>query len=107
MNHTNIAINIDATAVAAQAGVDLAGVTPYGRGFNAVGIIHGNDLVAGAAGVAKIQTSPDNSTWTDAVVTTAGVKCAKYGQFALDRYVRANVTVAWTAGLVSFELLVS
>lgn len=106
MNLKTLGTDVDATAVAAQTAVDLANTTPWSNGFTAIGVILFSNTVAGAAGVAKIQTSPDNSTFTDAVANAAGVKASKYGEVTLARYVRLNVTVAWTAGTVSAYLLI-
>ena len=106
MNLRNLGTNIDATSATAQTAIDLGPTTPFGRGFRAVGIISPNNLLAGASAAAKIQTSPDNSTWTDAVTYGTGVKPQKMGEFELQRYVRFNVTGAGSAGTYNVDILI-
>lgn len=93
---------VSLAAVAAQTAVDLHSITPFGDGFNAIAAVHQN---AGAGSfVVKVQTSPDNSTWTDAAVVS-GVGPAKLVEVTLQRYVRLNVTAAGSAGTCNAYLL--
>ena len=88
-----LAENVAADAVAAQVGVALLN-TPFLPGRQVVGEISfsGNYAVAGTI---KIQSSPDNATWTDQLV--AATINAKEGDVATDNYMRANCTAAGTA----------
>lgn len=90
---------VNAAAVAAQTGV-LCNATPFLAGRDVVARIR-KEGVTGSPTI-KIQSSPDNSTWTDEVSTTtltdvvANIKCGQY--------MRLNVTVAGGAGTVSASL---
>ena len=98
--------NIDLNAVAAGATVDLGSAAPAGRGFNAVACFTHASL-AGGTFAAKVQTSPDGTTWTDVMTLTAGVKPGKMQEITLERYARYNVTVGATAAsLGNFYILV-
>lgn len=103
MNLKSLGAAIDLDTAAAATAIDLGSETPYANGFTAVGVI----VQLGATGspVAKIQTSPDNSTWTDAVTMT-GLVPTTMAEVALQRYVRANVTTAGSAGTANFYLIV-
>lgn len=103
MNLKSLGAAVSLAAAAAQASVDLADTTPFASGFNAVAVID-EDAGAGAF-VAKIQTSPDNVTWTD-VLTKNGAGPISMAQVTLDRYVRLNVTSAGSAGTANAYLLV-
>jgi len=104
MNYQSLGTDVSLAAAAAQTAVDLGSKTPYASGFKAVGVI--TQLAGAGSFVAKIQTSPDNSTWTDAVTMT-GAKPNTFVEFTLDRYVRANVTAAGSAGTANFGILTS
>lgn len=92
---------VAATGVAAQTGVSTQ-AAPLARGFNAVAHIN----LTGVTGTPtiKIQTSPDNTTWTDAtsvaVITRQGFKA----EITLDKYARLNVTAAGSAGTIDAYL---
>jgi hypothetical protein len=103
MNLKSLGAAIDLDTAAAQTAIDLDGTTPYAEGFTAVGVI--TQLGATGSPVAKIQTSPDNSTWTD-VVTMTGLVPTTMAEVTLQRYVRANVSTAGSAGAANFYLLV-
>lgn len=95
---------VDATAVAAQTAVDLDSVTPFIVGGAAISHV----VLTGVTGspVIKIQTSPDNSTWTDAVSVSAVTNSVVMDEIALQRYVRLNVTTGGSAGTVAAYLTV-
>lgn len=93
---------VDGTAVAAQTGVSTV-TTPHARGHTAIAEI----IFTGMTGspVVKIQTSPDNSTWTD-VLTTSGVTRTVFtANVTLDNYARLNVTTGGSAGKVDANLI--
>lgn len=94
---------VNATAVAAQTAVDLDSVTPFIVGGSAVSMV----VLTGVTGspVIKIQTSPDNSTWTDAVTVSAITNSVVLDEVALQRYVRLNVTTGGSAGTVAAYLI--
>lgn len=87
-----------AAAQAAQATDD----TPFARGFDAICTI----VLTGATGTptVKIQTSPDGSTWSDAVTLSSIANSSVKREIALDKYARLNVTAAGSAGVVSAYL---
>ncbi|HVC17701.1 MAG TPA: hypothetical protein VNE18_10410 [Rhodanobacter sp.] len=93
-----------AFGAAAVAAVELT-ATPFYPGRQVVGVITLSSDTAGAAGVIKIQSSPDNATWTDQLVAAAGPHGDTIGNVATDTYMRANQTVAYTAGKFSAYLL--
>lgn len=70
--------------------------TPGAAGFNAVAVL----VLTGATGtpVCKIQTSPDGTTWTDAVVTSGLLRSTYMAQITLDQKVRFNCTAVGSAG---------
>lgn len=93
---------VSATGAAAQTGV-LTTTTPHPRGFNALAEI----VFTGVTGtpVVKIQTSPDNSTWTD-VLTTSGITRTVFSaNVTLGKYARLNVTSVGSAGTVEGRLI--
>ena len=93
---------VSATAVAAQTAVSTT-TTPNARGHSVIAEI----LFTGVTGspVVKIQTSPDNSTWTD-VLTTSGITRTKFtANVTLDKYARLNVTTGGSAGTVDANLI--
>lgn len=92
---------VSASAVAAQAGV-ATNVTPMARGFNAVVQLN----LTGVTGTPtiKVQTSPDNSTWTDALTLSVITRSGYRGEITLDKYARLNVTVAGSAGTIDCYL---
>ena len=93
---------VDNTAVAAQTAVSTV-TTPHARGHTAIAEI----LFTGMTGspVVKIQTSPDNSTWTD-VLTTSGITRTVFSaNVTLDKYARLNVTTGGSAGKVDANLI--
>ena len=88
---------VSATAVAAQT-AKLTNATPFGVGFNALVTI----AFTGVTGtpVIKVQTSPDNSTWTDVLVTSGLTRSQYVAEVTLDKYARLNVTTGGSAGTV-------
>jgi hypothetical protein len=89
MRITALGEAVSATAVAAQASVESSDVSPFLVGQTVVAEI----VLAGAvtaAGVAKIQGSDDDSSWSD-LLTSAGI-AGKKGNITLKRYMRLNVT---------------
>lgn len=92
---------VSAASVAAQAGV-LTNVSPLARGFNAVVQIN----MTGVTGtpVIKVQTSPDNSTWTDATSVSVITRSGFRAEITLDKYARLNVTTAGSAGTIDCYL---
>lgn len=90
-----LAAAVSAAAAAAQTGV-LTNVSPLARGFNAVVEIN----MTGVTGtpVIKVQTSPDNVTWTDAASVSVITRNGYRAEITLDKYARANVTTAGSAG---------
>lgn len=100
--------NVDANAVAAQTAVQLttSPFAPLTGGRKAAAFIVLDPGATAGSGVAKIQTSPDNSAWTDALTLTGLGSAA--AEITLDEYVRLNVTGAYGAGsLVTAYLLAS
>jgi len=80
-----------AATVAAQTAVDLADISPFLQGR----VVKAGITLSGATGTnpsIKIQSSPDNSTWTDCLVCAA--LGDKFGNITLDRYMRATVITA-------------
>ncbi|MGH3632693.1 MAG: hypothetical protein ACRDTS_01050 [Mycobacterium sp.] len=94
MQSLALAENIAADAVAAQAGVALT-ATPFYPGRSVVGVVVYSGNMAAAATV-KIQSAPDNATWTDQL--TSSTLVGKFGVVGTDNYMRANCTAAGTAG---------
>lgn len=88
-----LAENVAADAIANQASVALS-TTPFLPGRVVVGQITFSGNYA-AAGVVKIQSSPDNAAWTDQL--TANTINDKEGNVTLDAYMRAACTAAGTA----------
>lgn len=96
MQLIQIASKVSNAAVAAQAGVAVTNATPFLVGRTVIAKICFDNVSSGAP-VVKIQTSPDNVNWTDALVSdgsTAGIE----GVITLDVYYRTNVTTAGGAG---------
>lgn len=92
---------VSATAAAAQTAQATA-ATPFAHGFNAIAEI----VLTGVTGtpVIKIQTSPDNTTWTDALVVSALTRSTVKAEIVLDKYARLNVTTVGSAGTVDAYL---
>lgn len=88
---------VDATAVAAQTGVNTED-TPFAPGFNAIVELN----LTGVTGTPtiKVQTSPDNSTWTDVVTLSVITRFGYRAEITLDKYARLNVTAGGSAGTV-------
>jgi len=93
---------IDLTSAAAQAAPFQPSASPFTPGMNVIGKITTN-AAAGAGLVVKIQTSPDDNTWTD-VLTMTGVGPDKQAEFTSDAYIRYNVTGAGSAGTANVYL---
>lgn len=94
-----LATNVDATAVAAAASVDLENKTPFLPGRKVKARIGFSADVAGAP-VVKIQGSDDDSAWTDLLTSTGLIE--KEGMVTAYRYMRSNVTTgATTTGTYS------
>lgn len=89
-----------ATAVAATGTVAQTGVattaTPFAPGMNAVVQINTTGLTG--TPTILIQTSPDNSTWTTVATLNVITRSGFRAEITLDKYVRANQTVAGSAG---------
>lgn len=89
-----------ATAVAATGTVAQTGVatqqTPFSPGFNA--IVNINSTGVTGTPTILIQTSPDNSTWTTVATMNVITRSGFQQEITLDKYVRANQTVAGSAG---------
>jgi hypothetical protein len=92
---------VSATAVAAQTGVATM-ATPLARGHNA----RCNINLTGVTGTPtiKVQTSPDNSTWTDVATLSVITRTGYQTEITLDNYARLNVTVAGSAGTIDAYL---
>lgn len=82
-------------AVAAQTSVDLGNKTPFLPGRKVEAFIDVSSDASAAATI-KIQGSDDNSTWVDLLTSTA--LAGKRAMVTAYRYMRANETVAGTAG---------
>jgi hypothetical protein len=94
----------DATSTTAGATV-TAGNSPFLPGEEALASIRFSNAIAGVAGVVKIQSSPDGTTWTDAFVGVAGLQPDVFATVVCDKYMRSTVTTAYTAGTVSVGLI--
>lgn len=90
-----LAENVAADAVAAQAWVALS-TTPFYPNRGCVGVICVSSDMAAAATI-KIQSSPDDGTTVNDQLTQASL-VTKMGSIGTDGYMRANCTVAGTAG---------
>lgn len=92
---------VSAAAAAAQTGVSTQ-ATPFAPGFNAIANIN----LTGVTGTPtiKIQTSPDNSTWTDAATLSVITRTGYQVEITLDKYARLNVTAAGSAGTIDAYL---
>lgn len=92
---------VSATAAAAQTAVATS-VTPFSPGFNAVLTV----VLTGVTGTPtiKVQTSPDNSVWTDVVTITALTRSVHCTEITLSSYARLNVTAVGTAGTIDAYL---
>lgn len=88
---------VDATAVAAQAGVSTQ-ASPFAPGFNAVLSICSTGLTGSP--VIVVQTSPDNSTWTTVVTLNVLTRNHVMAEITLDKYARLNVTTGGSAGRI-------
>lgn len=88
---------VSATAVAAQTSVTTT-ATPFAPGHNAVVSV----CLTGVTGTPtiKVQTSDDNSTWTDAVTVSVITRNHVMSEVTLKSYARLNVTVAGSAGTI-------
>jgi hypothetical protein len=82
-------------AVAAQSSVDLDNKTPFLPGRKVEAFIE-RSPDATASGTIVIQGSDDDSTWT--TVLTSSALAGKRAMVDAYRYMRANMTVAGTAG---------
>lgn len=79
--------------------------TPFARGFNALCHIDLDTAAAGGTATVVVQTSPDNSTWTTAHTTAAGIaKPNTVVEITLDNYIRAQPGVAGSAGTYNVYL---
>ena len=103
MQSLTLAENV-AFGVAAQPGVQLT-TTPFYPGRSCVAVVSLSPASTGAAGVIKVQSSPDNATWTDQLVCPVGLIPDLSRTIQTDTYMRANQTVAYTAGTYSVYLL--
>jgi hypothetical protein len=98
MNLTTLLDDVSAagagTAVTCQTSPEL-------QEAEAIGIIESASLV----GTVKIQTSDDNSTWSDAITfTNTDGYDTVHTQFTMKKYVRGNVS-AYTSGNVTVKML--
>lgn len=92
------------SAASAAAGTaQLLDVSPFLEGQNARGVIALSPDAAGSV-VVKIQSSPDNTTWTDVLTLTGVGNPTLEGEVTCDKYMRGNVTGAGSAGKVSVYL---
>ena len=88
---------VDATAVAAQTAVSTT-ASPFAPGFNAIVHICSTGLTGSP--VIKVQTSDDNSTWTDAVTLNVLTRNHVMAEVELKKYARLNVTTGGSAGRI-------
>lgn len=88
---------VDATAVAAQTAQSTTS-TPFGEGFNA--IVHVCSTGLTGSPVIKVQTSDDNSSWTDAVTVNVLTRNHVMSEVTLKKYARLNVTTGGSAGRI-------
>ncbi len=98
-----LANDVSLSAAAAQAGVSL-NYSPFLPYRNVLGFLS----VAGATGswTILIQTAPDNATWTTAATLTGtGQIPSQHFEVQTDLYIRANVSVAGTAGTFTCQLI--
>ena len=88
---------ISATSAVAQTGVATT-ASPFAPGFNAVVSL----CLTGVTGTPtiKVQTSPDNSTWTDVVTVSVITRNHVMTEVTLDKYARLNVTSVGSAGTI-------
>lgn len=102
MKTQSLADSVSNAAVAAQTAVDLGQKTPFlpGRKYVAKVRISAD---ATAAGTIKVQGSNDNFTTTVDLLTSTTL-AGKQGMVTGYRYMRANMTVAGTAGTYSVDL---
>jgi len=91
---------INLTVAAAGTAVTLNG-TPFMQNREATVVISTSGL---AGATLRIQTSEDNSTWTD-LVTVNSQGPVKMAQFRVTPYIRYNVTTAGTGGTANVYLL--
>jgi len=82
-----------------------AGNSPFLPGEEALASIRFSPDIAGTGGIVKIQTSPDQTTWTDAFTGAAGVQPDVLATVVCDKYMRAVVSTVYTAGSVSVGLI--
>jgi hypothetical protein len=94
MQMLTLATNVAATGVAAQTAVN-SNVTPFGNGRDVVVAIDPTVTLTGTPTI-LIEGSPDGVTYTTLVTHTA--LYGKWYQVKAQRYMRANVTVAGSAG---------
>ena len=92
-----LAAAVSAASVAAQTGVSTM-EAPFAPGFNAVVSICGTGLTG--TPVIKVQTSPDNSTWTDVATLNVITRNNYTAEITLNKYARLNVTTGAGAGTV-------
>jgi len=86
---------VDATTVGATVSTLE---TPFAPGMNCLVNID-YFTVVGASGVIVVQTSPDGTTWTTVLTTTAGIAKGRYvADITLDKYIRAQPSVVFTSG---------
>lgn len=95
MKISMLAQAVSNASVAAQTGVDFGNKTPFLTGRQVEAFIDVSSDATAAATI-KIQGSDDNSTWVDLLTSTA--LAGKRGMVQMYRYMRANQTVAGTAG---------
>lgn len=93
---------VDATAVAAQTGVETQD-TPFAPGFNAIACIDCTGLTGSP--VIVIQTSPDNSTYTTVATLNVVTRSSYKVEITLSKYARLNVTTGGTAGTLDAYLM--
>lgn len=96
-----LAAAVAATGTVAQTGVETQD-TPFAPGMSAVLCIN----LTGVTGTPTIlcQTSPDNSTWTTVATLAVITRTGYMVEITLDKYVRANQTVAGSAGTYDMYL---
>lgn len=100
----NLMTKGDATSTTPATGV-LCGISPFLAGEQCFAHINYSTAVAGNGGIVKIQSSPDNTTWTDAYVAATGLGPDIIATVTCDKYMRAVVSTVYTAGTVSVYLV--
>jgi hypothetical protein len=92
---------VSATSATAQTAQSTT-TTPFAPGFNAIAHLHFTGLTG--TPTVKIQTSEDNSNWTDALTVSVLTRSSVLAEITLQKYARLNVTAVGDAGTIDAYL---